>query len=147
MLFPSQVGTETSPQLEAGLGPWEAEQYAPGGADCCPQAREKVRLGAALNRERSAPHSGPPPPPAHIPGPWTRDVRGGQGPAGALGRPGAPTSSLSRTRRAPGTPAKRFQVTARIPPAAHRQAANDGLPPPGAANSSSSLRTNDVTRH
>lgn len=53
---------------------------------------------------------------------------GGRGPAGALGRPRAPTSSLPRTRRASGTAAKRFQVTARVPLSAHRQATDEELP-------------------
>lgn len=88
MLFPSSsAGTETNPQLEAGLGPREAEQCGPTGADRC---REKVGLGPALDQKGSARHSGQPPP---LPTSTVREqgtCAGGLGPAGDLGRPPAP---------------------------------------------------------
>lgn len=47
MLFPSWAGTEASSQLEAGLGPSEAEQFGSTGADSCPQAWEEAGLGGS----------------------------------------------------------------------------------------------------
>lgn len=77
ILCPFWAGPEASPQLEAGLGPREAEQFGPSGADCCPQTWEDVGLWAepfCVGRG-SVRDAGRHPPQLHIPCPWARDVR------------------------------------------------------------------------
>lgn len=56
-LCPSWVGTEASPQLEAGLSPREAEQFGPSGGRLLPTGlgESGALSGAALDREGAVP--------------------------------------------------------------------------------------------
>jgi hypothetical protein len=170
--IPLPGGTNTSSQLEAGLCPREVERYGPTGADWGRLLlRGKVRFRTTPDGEgsdRRAPWITRPSHNSHThthththahahahthththththSQDTTTLASETGGPSTSARAVPAPTSCLSRTGRASGTPAKRFQLTARVPPAAHHPAAGEGFPPSCSGNFSSLLCTHDVT--
>lgn len=113
--------------------------------DCWVQIREKVSFGNSPDPKRSAWRWGRPSSPLRGPG--------SQGGSGWLG-PRACARAVPGARLQPPAEPAGFgvaealsQVTARVPPAAQRQAPGAKAPTFRLANSSGSLCTRDVTRH